>query len=447
MITIDNLLTVDYDDLKKSEWEQIFKKLRYLDADGQIWEPWRINLRKRQVILPRGVWQLLPDRIQYRDNRSFPKMRRLDFTVELDSIPEGQTKGYKGQRDALAVMFEQEQGLIVRPPGTGKTQIALAFAANVKSRTLVLVHTEDILQQWIEYAGRAIPGTEIGVIRAQTIDPKQITIATVQTFLKLIVAEPEKWQRYFGAVILDEAHHAAASIFEQCLNLLAAKYRFGFTASPTRADKKHPYMGWVIGPVIHKQKFESPVPVKIVPIETDFYYGYRGRWDWGNLLRRLISDEKRNRQIAEVIDAEVEQGNSILILSRRIEHLQNIAALTTTDVEILAAAIRTKAERKEVLADFKAGKIKAVAATQLADEALDVPILSRVVLAHPGKHDGRIIQQIGRGLREHPTKRDAVIYDVVDKRVGILRRQWNQRKQTYKREKIKIQKGRVLTWR
>jgi superfamily II DNA or RNA helicase len=441
-LVVDHFITVEWDELRRFEWNRLFKKLRYADSKGNVYEPWRINSRTRQVILPRGAWQLLPNGTLYTDKRSFPKMRRLNFTVELDAVELDER--FEGQTRALKSMFEQEQGLIVRPPGTGKTQIALAFCANVKTRTLILVHTEDILQQWIEYAERALPDAKIGVMRGKEIRPGHITIATVQTFLKRITEEPEKWQRFFGAVILDEAHHAAASTFEQCLNMLSARYRFGFTASPTRADKKHPYMGWVIGPVIHRKKFSSPVPVKVVPIQTDFYYGFRGAWDWGNLLRKLISDDKRNQQIAEVIDAEVQAGNSILILSRRIEHLERIAALATEDVEILAAATRTKAERKEILADFKSGRIRAVAATQLADEALDVPIISRVVLAHPGKHDGRIIQQAGRALREHPDKRDAVIYDVVDRKVGVLRRQWNQRKQFYKREKIKIQrKGRV----
>jgi len=445
LILIDNFITVDYDDLAKREWDKIFKALRYTDADGQLWEPWQINARKRTVKLPRGAWSILPDRIKYLDRRSFPKMRRLDFKVELDAEQDDGNKKFKftGQKKALATMFEQEQGLIIRPPGTGKTQIALAFVANVKTRTLVLVHTEDILNQWVEYAEKAIPGIEIGVIRGQEVEVGHLTIATVQTFHKLIALDPAKWSRMFGAVILDEAHHAAASTFEQCLNLLAAKYRFGFTASPTRADAKHPYMRWVIGPVIHQQKFKSRVPVKVVPLRSRFYYGYRGQWDWGNLLRHLIADPGRNQLIAERVDYEIRKGNSVLVLSRRIEHLQNIAAVTEEPVEILAAALRSKPERIEILSGFKSGKIKAVFATQLADEALDVPILSRVFLVHPGKHSGRIIQQIGRALREHPDKADAIVYDVVDSRIGVLRRQWNQRRQFYKASKIRIKGGKL----
>jgi superfamily II DNA or RNA helicase len=63
-----------------------------------------------------------------------------------------------------------------------------------------------------------------------------------------------------------------------------------------------------------------------------------------------------------------------------------------------------------------------------------------VILTYPGKHDGRIIQQVGRALREHPLKHDAMIFDIVDDRIGVLRRQWMERKEAYKKMKIPIKK-------
>jgi superfamily II DNA or RNA helicase len=63
-----------------------------------------------------------------------------------------------------------------------------------------------------------------------------------------------------------------------------------------------------------------------------------------------------------------------------------------------------------------------------------------VVLTFPGKHDGRIVQQVGRALREHDLKTEAIIYDIVDDRIGPLRRQWMERKRAYKKMKIKVRK-------
>lgn len=232
------------------------------------------------------------------------------------------------------------------------------------------------------------------------------------------------------------------------MNACPAYYRFGFTASATRADGMHPTMRYLVGPVIHRQKFSSPVKLEVVPVFTEFASIYRGSWDWTPLVGRLVSDKKRNRLIAKVADREIQKGNSVLVLSRRIEHLEAIADLMREDCEILAAARTTKPKRKEILAAFKAGTTRCVLATQLADEALDVPRLNRVLLTHPGKHEGRIIQQIGRAIRNFSGKEDAIIYDFVDKKVGVLNRQWSLRRRTYKKEKISVRKtSKFKSWK
>lgn len=369
----------------------------------------------------------------------------LDFKVKLDDLEASDR--FRGQEEAVRAMFKNEQGQIIRPPGTGKTQIALAFIARCQTRTLVLVHTKDILDQWVEYAQKAIPDIRIGVIQGNKVEVGHLTIATVQSIKRF--AEPgaknKKFWRQFGAVIADEGHHGAARTWEVILNSCPAYYRFSFTASPTRADGMHPALKFLFGPIIHKQKFSSPVKLEVKPIRTRFYYPYRGQWDWTRMVTALVKDDERNEQIARVVDAEITEGNSVLVLSRRIEHLERIAGKLSHDCEILTGNRNSK-ERKRILADFREGTISVVLATQLADEALDVPRLNRVVLCHPGKHEGRIIQQVGRAIREYAGKRDAVIYDLVDWRVGVLRRQYNQRKRTYKQNKIAVRQRGRLKW-
>ncbi|MBA3752972.1 MAG: hypothetical protein H0X01_02255 [Nitrospira sp.] len=199
-------------------------------------------------------------------------------------------------------------------------------------------------------------------------------------------------------------------------------------------------MKLVIGPIIYKQKFKSKVPVKVIPIKQHkFFYRMRGPWDYRTMLDKLVSDETRNKTIAAQADKMIRQGHSVLVLSREIQHLKNIRAEMKEDAELLTGE-RTKEERKLILHQFREGGIKCVLATQLADEALDVPILSCVILTFPGKHEGRIVQQVGRALREHPTKLDSVVVDIVDDHCGVLRKQWMERKRAYKKMGISIQK-------
>lgn len=442
---VDSVLTLDFQELSAAQWAGLQRKLTYENGQGDVVVSYQKLYSRQQVRLPRGAWFLLPNSIEYVDARSCPPMPTLDFTVKLDDTEKDPR--FAGQSEAVEAMEREEQGLIVRAPGTGKTQIALAFAARSQTRTLVLVHTEDILQQWIEYIENAIPELEgeVGVIRGQTYKLGHITVATVQT-LQRYVSKPSSWWQQFGCVIADEAHHVSAPTWENVLNTCPARYRFGFTASATRADGMHPSMRFIVGPVIHKQKFSSSVKLEVVPIKTDFRFSYRGSFDWGPLLNALVSDEDRNAEIARIADEEVAAGNTVLVLSRRIEHLETVGELMSEHHEILAAKTRTKKERAKALADFKDGSLRCILATQLADEALDVPRLNRVLLIHPGKHEGRIIQQIGRAIRQHPTKGDAVIYDFIDTRVGVLKRQWSLRKQTYKKNDIDVRSSGVLSW-
>lgn len=438
---VRNTLKLDIDELSEKEWRRLFKSLRYQDGAGEVWEPWKIHPSSSQVELPRGAWSLLPNHVVYHDERAEPHQAEFEFNGTLDYVDEISGKSFSGQKEALRSMISQEQGIVLAQPGFGKTQVAIAFAAIVETPTLVLVHTKDILQQWIDRIESLSPDISVGVIQGSSYTIGEITIATVQTFKKTLREDKgARWK--FGCVILDECHHAAAGTFADILNQMPAKYRFGFTASETRADGNHPYTRLVIGPIIYRHKFESKVPVTVVPLkEARFHYGYRGSWDWRNLLDALINDEKRNFLIAGVADDEIDNGNSTLILSREIKHLENIRAqMSHADECPILKGDLPAAERHEILEKFRSGAITCILATQLADEALDVPILSRVFLTFPGKHDGRIVQQVGRALREHDMKSEAIIYDVVDDRVGPLRRQWMERKRAYGKMKIKVRK-------
>lgn len=439
---VDSVLRLNTNELTDRQWRTLFSRLSYIGDDQAIYEPWQILPHKKLVRIPRGAWALMPDSITYRDMRVCPRGRELEFIGELDM------NGFDGQKDAVKTMLRQEQGIVVAQPGWGKTNVALAFAAQVKTQTLVLVHTEDILQQWVDRIAELMPDTRVGVIRGRERRIGDITISTVQTFRRVLRTRSGLENR-FGAVILDEAHHAPANTFDEILNSMPAKYRFGFTATDKRADGRHPYMTTVLGPVVFRSKFKSKVPVKVIPVKSGFNYRWRGSWDWRNLLNALKEDRARNQKIAIRVVRCLKKGHSTLVLSREIDHLENILGHIKIELEnqgvtdkpvILAAKLMSKDERRETLDKFRAGEIKCVLATQLADEALDVPILSRIFLTFPGKHDGRIIQQVGRALREHPEKANAVIYDVVDDRVGVLRKQWMRRKQAYKAMKIRIVK-------
>jgi superfamily II DNA or RNA helicase len=440
-LIVDRWLTIGVDELRPHEWKRVFRALTFTNRNGREVTCYRWLRGRWQVRLPRGAWSLLPDHVMYDDQRNDPKGYLYEFMVELDS------GNFEGQRDTVTAMFEQEQGIIVRPPGSGKTQIMLAFIAACQTPSLVLVHTEDILEQWVEYAKNAIPDIDVGVVRGQKFEIGDMTIATVQTAVDLV--HDEGFWLNFGALLVDETHHAPARTWERILNACSARYRFGVTATDTRPDGMEPLMRYLIGPVIQRQKFKSMVPLMVSPIKTEFRFQYRGPYDWNRLIKALVNDEDRNSLIAEVAVRQLQKGHSTLVLSRRIEHLENIRDHMALQLDFdegwlqqieLLMAPRGKRVRREVLSRWKGGDVKVVLATQLANEALDVPRLSRLVLAYPEKHFSVTTQKVGRLTREHEDKSDAIIFDIVDEKCAPLRRQWGERKQTYRKLKIAVKK-------
>ena len=296
---VDRWLRISISELTARDWDALENALTYEKPNGDMVISYRRMLSKGEYIIPRGAWSLLPNYITYEDRRSLPEMPKLKFKVKLDNVEKDPR--FAGQSDAVKAMFREQQGLIIRPPGTGKTQIALAFAAKAQTRTLVLVHTKDILEQWKDNIENSIPELrgKIGVIQGKTCQIGHITIATVQTLNRSYMHKGKEWWRQFGCVIADEGHHVSAPTWEAVLNTCPAYYRFGFTASPTRADGMQQSMRYIIGPVIHRQQFTSSVSLEVVPVRTDFRQVYRGSFDWTPLVTKLVRDTKRKRSDCE----------------------------------------------------------------------------------------------------------------------------------------------------
>src|SRR4051794_14067328 len=118
---IDSTIRLHRDELDHWQWKKLLQQLTFRDADGLEVSCYRIEGGGSHVVIPRGALSMLPESVQIeQDGRSLPKMPKLGFQVDLDG------EGFSGQQDALQAMLREKQGLIVRQPGSGKTQIALA---------------------------------------------------------------------------------------------------------------------------------------------------------------------------------------------------------------------------------------------------------------------------------------------------------------------------------
>ena len=300
------------------------------------------------------------------------------------------------------------------PCGAGKTITLTDIIRRFDQHTLVIVHTDALLNQWVDYYKEHY-NYEVGVIKGQRVDIKPITIASIQTLYARELTT--KFLEMWGMVVVDEVHHQPADSFKSVVNLFPAKYRFGTTATPYRSDGLIKMMFAGIGPVISKISsyklsklgFIMIPTVKIINTE---FHSPKSRFI--SVVSDLIKDRKRNELIIENV---LNHKDSFkLVLSGRIKHLEILAAMYAkhdANFKVVTGAVKGS-ERDGIIDQMRKGHIKTIFATTIADEGLDIPNLDVVYLTTPTKADGRIEQRIGRVQRVYPGKNTPLVYDFSD---------------------------------
>jgi superfamily II DNA or RNA helicase len=282
-------------------------------------------------------------------------------------------------------------------------------------------------------------GLVAGVVSDGEARPGPVTVATVQTLVRLDAAGLDELGARFGVVIVDEAHHAPASTFQSVLSRLPARWRVGLTATPDREDGLGPLVDLTLGERLFEVGYRELCDAgylqapEVRPVYTAFTFDYGGPEDHARCLAALVADEERNALIADLAAREALEGRAVLVLSGRVDHCRHLTELASKrDVvaQVLVGAT-PRAERRALLDEFRAGKIHVLVASTLADEGLDIPCLERIVLAFPGRTRGRTTQRLGRLMRPHPGKHQPVLFDVVDAHVPVLYRQFRERRRLY----------------
>jgi superfamily II DNA or RNA helicase len=342
------------------------------------------------------------------------------------------------QSAAVEKLTKVTQGTVVIPCGGGKTRVGMGAIERLRTPTLVLVHTLDLAEQWLGELKEKL-GLDAGLVGDGEERPAAVTVAVIQALVRWEPAKLDAFLADFGLLILDEAHHVAASTFYSVVDRCPARYRLGLTATPEREDGLTALLDLFLGAplvtVTHEELVAAGVLTvpEIRSVETDFTFPYTGAEDYAPMLAAVARDEARNRLIVDAVVREARGGHVCLVLSGRIDHchaLANAIAAEGTAVAALTGEVKRE-RRKELLDEARAGRLSVLVATSLADEGLDLPRLSRVFLAYPGRARGRTVQRLGRLMRPHADKQEAALYDFVDRKVPILRRHHLERQKLY----------------
>src|SRR6266568_1106157 len=192
----------------------------------------------------------------------------------IEAVFQGQLRPF--QEEAVAKMTAHDEGILCAPTAFGKTAVAAWLIAKRKVNTLVVVHRQQLLDQWQERLGMFLdlPAKSIGHIGGGKMDRTGcVDVAVIQSLYRK--DEVKDFVAEYGQVIVDECHHISAFTFEQVMRQVKAKYVVGLTATPTRKDGHHPIIYMQCGPVRFSMSAKAmaemnPFEHRVVPRHTDF---------------------------------------------------------------------------------------------------------------------------------------------------------------------------------
>jgi len=333
-------------------------------------------------------------------------------------------------------------GLLELPCAFGKTCLALNICSLLKKKTLIIVHKEFLMNQWIERITQFLPSARVGKIQGQIMDieNKDIVLGMLQS-ISMKDYHPDTFNS-FGLTIIDEVHHISSEVFSCALFKLVTKYTLGLSATMNRKDGTTKVFKMFLGDVVYKGKRDEEHKVVVRAIEykgTDEEFNevkldYRGNVQYSTMISKLCTYNHRTEFILRIIKDMFQENDKqqIMLLAHNKNVLKYLHdAIKTREIADGSVGYYIGGMKEAALKETE-GKKVVIATYSMAAEALDIKSLTTLIMVTP-KTD--IEQAVGRILREkHGTP---IVVDIVDSHTPF-QNQWNKRKQFYKKQNYKI---------
>lgn len=331
-------------------------------------------------------------------------------------------------------------GLLELPCAFGKTSISLYMISQLRKKTLVIVHKEFLLNQWVERIQQFLPKARVGRIQGQIIDieDKDIVIGMLQS---LSMKEyPQSVFDSFGFTIIDEVHHISSQTFSNALFKIVTKYMLGLSATMNRKDGTTRVFKMFLGDIIYKgvRDEERNVIVRGIEyhVEDDDFNNvitdFRGNVAYSSMISKLCEYNRRSEFILKILVDLLKEDDKqqVLILAHNrnlLKYLHDaIKARNISTVGYYVGGMKEQSlkesESKQVI----------IATFSMAAEGLDIKTLTTLIMATP-KTD--IQQSVGRILREKHSQ--PIVVDIIDSHEPF-KNQWKKRRAFYMKEKYKI---------
>lgn len=408
--------------IKKKSGKNTFGTERYFKL---------VEETENEIRIPRGfIGKLLRFcreqnlEFEFQDNRKSKEEISFSFNATLRSH----------QERVLETVSKKDFGVIVAPPGSGKTIMGLKIIANKKQPALIVVHRKQLLEQWQErvLAFLGIPKHEIGIIgQGKAKIGKQITIATIQSLPKQI----EQIHNQFGTILVDECHHIPAETFRKTIEQLNTFYLYGLTATPFRKHNDDKLIFAFLGDVISEvqsNEIENFKHAQIIVRNTNLDIPFNSKTDnFETLSKILVHDSERNKLILNDIKNELSKGKRIAIITERKEHIDTLNLFLKQSYEVVTlSGDDSESNRKSKWQTLQQGNFQILITTgQYFGEGSDLSNISSLFLVYPFSFKGKLIQYIGRVQR---SEINPIIYDYRDIKIDYLNKLFLKRNTYYR---------------
>lgn len=410
--------------------------------------------RNGYLTLPRGCEQSLTDLLN-EANAEYKITDKTNPGKVIDVQFNGALRAE--QQPAAEALLSHETGVLSATTAFGKTVIAANLISQRKVNTLVLVHTQALLNQWKtslsefleinevlpelpKKRGRKKERSVIGQLGGtKNTIAGIVDIAIIQSLIS--GDDVKELVKDYGMVIVDECHHVSAISFERVLKEVNAKYVYGLTATPTRQDGHQPIIHMQCGPIRYlvdakeqaeKRAFEH----YLLPRFTTYRSAIADK-GIAAIYKDLAENEIRNEHIITDVIKALSDGRIPIILTERREHVQLLANRLAGHCKNIitlfgTASAKLRKEAMEKLQAIPADEPLVIVATgKYVGEGFDYPRLDTLFLALPIAWKGKVAQYAGRLHRNYPGKNEVQIYDYVDIRVPVLENMYQKRLKGY----------------
>lgn len=392
------------------QWSPAFKR--------GIWDGYIRLFKAGLEILPTGCLPIVLHYFEKKgitytvtDQRSCPVVWDGSVIKTLKDGPRKTITLRPDQRAVVRLALKAGRGVVKSATGSGKTEDMASIVASLGiPKTLVVVPNLNLLGETAARLAKRL-GIKVGKVGGGDFDVKQVTVAVPASFMsKKHIVLISNLLASVQLMLIDEAQHSASKTWVRALGLCAnAYYRFGFSATPLdRSDGSNMQLIALTGPIVATVKSSTLVDqgilakpyVKIVEIAKPFIPSclkYDEVYKLGIVKNKVFHD-----QVAKTVRQELAENRAVLVLVTQIAHGEYLAS-RLPGVKFVHAGTPKEAI-KQAKAELANGTAKALIASPIFREGMDIPAIDTMVVADGGKSVIRVIQKAGRAMRRKTDK-------------------------------------------